>query len=338
MKNFNPDARAPWQRAGFPILFVLFILGMTACSDDSERAELSPAVRQYLSMRMGSNSAMAESMSGPMNQSFQNLLGRGLRQGKIGSDSVEAPGDTTIISDPWESCAQITTTTNADGSVTTIYDYGTGCEEGAGDYRYIIQGKYASTYRESYTEEGSSYKQSYLYGTTYDNYGVTEFGGSSWLLNGGGTYQGESHYNWETGIFSGFYSYDDETTYRYDSVTYFYKSKGATKYDNEKFTVESSDNDYTFGDDFYKSKVLKSLVIDFTCFQQKSETASMAIFWLYTSGRERIQFKSGDETGSFEIDYGNGECDNIVTIYENGRVTQIDLAKELNGDDPVVMQ
>lgn len=330
MKTLNLFLRTTRQLSGFAMAIAM--LGLLSCSDSENAQELSPAVKQYLSMRMGSNSAMAESMSGPVNRSFQGLFGQGLRMnGRSDSDSVEVPGDTTIISDPWESCAVVSVTYNPDGSVTTVYDYGTGCEEGGGDYRYIIQGKYTNTYRETYEEDGSSYKQSYLYASTYENYGTTVPGVSSWLLNGGGSYQGESSYNWETGAFSGFYSYDDETTYEYDSTTYFYQAKGKSSYSNEKFTVESADNNYTFGEDFYKSKVLKPLVLDYACYQQKTDSEngeSALLLWVYTEGRERIQFKWGEEVGSFEIDYGNGECDNIVTVYYDGSATRIDLSKE----------
>lgn len=329
MKTSNLIVRATWRLAGFASIVAL--IGMLSCSDSENAKELTPALKQYLSMRMGSNNAMAESMRGPVNQSFQGLFGQGFRlNGRSDSDSTEVPGDTTIISDPWQSCAVVTITSNPDGSTTTVYDYGTGCEEGGGDYRYVIQGKYTSTYRESYREEGSSYKQSYLYGTTYENYGTYIPGVSFWLLNGGGTYQGESSYNWETGVFSGSYEYDDETTYQFDSTTYFYQAKGRSSYSNENFTVESGDNNYTFGEEFYKSKVLRPLVIDYTCYQQKAdgENAEAFLLWVYTSGRERIQYKFGEEEGSFEIDYGDGECDNIVTVYYDGNVTQIDLSKE----------
>ena len=72
-------------------------------------------------------------------------------------------------------------------------------------------------------------------------------------------------------------------------------------------------------------------MLDYTCYQQKTDSEngeSALLLWVYTEGRERIQFKWGEEVGSFEIDYGNGECDNIVTVYYDGNATRIDLSKE----------
>lgn len=319
--------------AGF--LGVAALLGLISCSD-SENAQLSPAVKQYLSMRMGSNNAMAENMSGPVNRSFQSLFNQASMNGKVASDSSGVPGDTTIIEDPWQSCAVVTNQTNEDGSQTTIYDYGTGCEEGWEGYKYFMHGKYTSTYRNTESREGSVFKSTYFYASQYDNYGGNYNGLWSWVMNGGGTYSGHSEYDSVSQEFSGAYAYDDETTYQYDSVTYFYKSNGTSSYSNEKFTIETSENNYTYGTDFYQSKVLKPLVADYSCYDQSS--ANFCFFWMFVQGRERVQYKNGDEEGSFEIDYGDGSCDNIVTIYEDGHVTRIDLGKDLNNDGPVVMQ
>ena len=53
------------------------------------------------------------------------------------------------------------------------------------------------------------------------------------------------------------------------------------------------------------------------------------VFWLtYVSGHEVIQYRQDGQEGSFEIDYGIGECDNRITIIENGKVISIDLAKD----------
>lgn len=323
---------------GFISAVALFC--MISCSDsDSENVGLSPAVQQYLAMRMGANNAMAESMSGPVNRSFQSLFNQSLQMnGKLASDSADVPGDTSIITNPWQTCAVVTTTTYEDGSQTTVYDYGTGCEEGSDEYRYFMHGKYSSTYRNEMSQEGSRFSNAYFYASQYDNYGGNYNGQWSWLMNGGGTYSGESEYDTATQEFSGFYTYDDETTYQYDSVTYFSKSNGSTRYTEAKCTVESNENEYTFGNDYYKSKVLKPLVSDFSCYQQNSPETSFCFFWIYVSGRERIEYKNGDEEGVFEIDYGDGKCDNIVIIYENGQVKRIDLSKDLNPEEPVTIQ
>ncbi len=317
--------------------FLCFIalLGIISCSDEAENAELSVAAKQYLSMRMGSNNAMSQNMSGPINQSFQSLFNRsGGPNGRMAGDSSEipqdstgVPSDTTIIREnPWQSCAVVTEVDNEDGSHTTTHDYGDGCEEGWEGYKYFMHGKLTSTYQNLFSQIGSLFKNSYFYASHYDNYGGNHNGEWSWVLNGGGTYEGESEYDTANQTFSGNYSYGDELTYQYDSISYSYNGNSNVHYDESKYVVESSNYEYAVGEDYYyKANVLKPLVSDYTCYQQNSLIESFCYFWVYVSGRERIEFKDGDVTGVFEIDYGNGECDNIITIYENGNKTVIDL-------------
>lgn len=307
---------------------VIAMVGIVSCSDETPKTELSAGAKQYLAMRMGSNNAMAQNMSGPINQSFQRLFSQsGGFNGKIAGDSSEIPPDTAVIENPWQSCAVITEIDNEDGSHTSIYDYGDGCEEGWEGYMSFMHGKMTSTYRDLFSQTGSVIRNSYYYSSAYDNYGGNYNGQWSWLMNGGGVYEGESEYDTASQKFSGAYSYQDETTYQYDSVTYFYKSNGSTRYTETRYVVESNENEYTFGSDYYKSKVLKPLVSDFSCYQQNSPEGSFCFFWIYVSGRERIEYKNGDDEGVFEIDYGNGTCDNIITIYEDGKTTVIDLSK-----------
>jgi len=46
----------------------------------------------------------------------------------------------------------------------------------------------------------------------------------------------------------------------------------------------------------------------------------------YVSGKERISYRQGDKEGSFIIDYGDGECDNVIVIIENGKRIKVDLS------------
>lgn len=320
--------------AGFFGIAVL--VGLISCIQDNETEKLSDAAKQYLSMRVGTNSAMSRDMTGAINRSFGGLYNSfALPNGKVGGDSTELPSDSTIIEDPWKSCAIITDQLNDDGSRTYTYDYGDGCEEGYGDYKYFMHGKMSYTYLNQYTQVGSVYHDTYYYSSNYDNYGGNYAGQWQWLLNGGGTSQGESQYDTATQQFSGSYSYSDETTYQYDTVTYFYKGHGNTMYDQNKYVVKSSEYEYSDGaDSYYKVKVLKPLMMDYSCYSNQTLRASFCWFFTYVSGRERIQYKNELGEGSFEIDYGDGECDNIIMVYENGKVSIVDLSK-LWGDGPV---
>ena len=53
------------------------------------------------------------------------------------------------------------------------------------------------------------------------------------------------------------------------------------------------------------------------------------MFWsTYVSGHEVIHYRQDGVEGTFEIDYGNGECDNRITILENGKIIFVDLGRD----------
>lgn len=45
----------------------------------------------------------------------------------------------------------------------------------------------------------------------------------------------------------------------------------------------------------------------------------------YVSGLEKITYRQDGKTGEFIIDYGNGECDNVIYILENGKRIRIEM-------------
>jgi hypothetical protein len=340
--------KTPLKRIGSLLLISTIILAI-GCSDDdptfNSLEELSPEAKAFLGMRNGSNQALsanrnANPATASINKSFQGAYNS--YASVSGADGVSENSDTTIV-EPyplpgWESCATITETSNPDGSTTTTTDYGDGCEEGDEYYSYFMHGKTSYTYKYVQSQSGSIFKYSYLTKYLSENYGgkyYYENDTTEWLSNGHSTYSGESLYDSVDQSFSGSYSYSDTSEYTYDDVTYIYKSIGQSMYDQHKSVIEASNYEYSYGSDYYKSEVLTPLVMDYSCMSWTMggmdgvNGGSIMPYWsTYVSGRERVQFKQGDAVGSFEIDYGNGECDNIIVIYENGKVFSIDLSRD----------
>ena len=328
------------------LVILASILLAIGCADNdpsfNSLEELSPEAKAFLGMRNGANQALsAAGNSNPatasINKSYQGAYNSYATVS--GAEGVSENTDTTVI-EPypypgWESCANITQTINPDGSTTTTTDYGDGCEEGNEYYKYFMHGKNIYTYKYGQTQSGSVFKYTYFTRYRSENFGgkyYYESDTSEWVSNGRSTYSGESQYDSLDHSFSGYYAHSDTSEYTYDDITYIYKSIGETMYDDHKSVVEASNYEYSYGGDFYKSEVLIPLVTDYTCMSPSMGGVNggmMMPYWsTYVSGRERIQFKQGDSEGNFEIDYGNGACDNIIVIYENGKVFSVDLSKD----------
>jgi hypothetical protein len=158
---------------------------------------------------------------------------------------------------------------------------------------------------------------------------------TKWLSNGESTYSGTSTYDSELQTYNGNFEYASDENYTWDNVTYDYEGAAKMSYTTQRYVVEESDFTYTTNEDYYKVKVREPLVTRYDCYQvfeEKAEggvaTDALGLYYVpYVSGVEVISYKQGDEEGSFEIDYGNGECDSKITIIEKGKRVEIDLGE-----------
>ena len=305
-------------------------------SQDSPSKQLSPFAQNYLNLKLGSMSsnsmASANGFANAANESFNRLSSQtGLTFGRSGKDSTETEPDTTYYPSPWVSCAQITTTVNRDNSVTTTYDYGDGCEEGNEYYKYFLFGKYTYTYLYEKERSGSVYKDHYAGSYTSENYGGRYYYGtdtSSWEANGHSSYSGTSEYDTAKHTYKGEYEYEGNDEYTYDGLVYSYNGKGRSSYNERGSIVYMNDYSYTTTDYHYQTTVLEPLISNYDCYKN-AYSGSVEVFYcfmpVYVSGRESVQYNDGETEGSFIIDYGDGECDSIVTIIENGNSVEVDL-------------
>jgi hypothetical protein len=215
-----------------------------SCSENEPNAsvnDLSAFAQEFMGMRLGSPNAANRSSEAAINQSFRNMMGGvGFAGGRVVEDSTSTgDSDSTIYNDPWISCAVITSSQNPDGSTTTSYDYGDGCEEGWGEYKYFMHGKTVQTYKYQSQQTGSTFRDIYLFKMLYDNYGGNYEGDSSaWVLNGDSHYEGYSTYDTESNKFSGSYVYKDSMMYQFGNTKYRYLSIGSSKYDEKGWVIE----------------------------------------------------------------------------------------------------
>lgn len=332
------------------LISAVLFAGLLGCSSNNHDPktgtvnDLSPFARKFLSLQAKSSGPMAASANNTMNQGYAGAMNSFAQMG--GGGTVVA-GDSSITGTPpgWTTCAVVTQTDNPDGSTTITTDYGDGCWEGSGDYKYFMFGKNSSTWKYVSSKSGTVYSYEYL-----SRYKSVNFGGAytydmnndgimdttHWLSNGSSTYEGQSSYDTVTMVFTGYFIFSDTSQYSYDGVVYSYKSAGQTTYEKTRSVASQNDYAYENATESYSSTVLAPLVTDFTCREQMYALAaaasagnSMMPVWItYVSGRERIEYKNADSQGEFEIDYGDGTCDNIITIIENGKTIRIDLGRD----------
>jgi hypothetical protein len=330
----KPGKTMKFNRTAF--VYTCLTIVVLSCNDNDNDPEpsasdLSQYAQEFMGIRMGSPNTANKSNEMAINRSFQSMMGaRGLAGGRVAGDSAVSGGgasDSTIYTDPWASCAVITTTENSDGSTTTIYDYGDGCEEGWGEYIYFMHGKTIQTYKYTSKQTGSVVRDTYLFKMIYDNYGgsYNNNDSSAWSMDGNSHYEGYSQYDTTQQKFSGAYAYNDTSLYQSRGGNYVYKSAGRSSYDETGWIIEQNDYEYGDGTDFYRSRLAERLVYNYSCNVFDEGGLTQAYIWVAVSGKEIVTYSQEGKQGSFEVDYGDGECDNVIYITENGIRVRVDL-------------
>ena len=202
----------------------------------------------------------------------------------------------------WDTCALITLKENKDGTYTLILDFGDGCEESDGRF---LTGIVAFTGYETDT--------SGVFQIGFENFAErspNENNENDFTLSG--RYQGE----WKANP-------SEEFKYA-EGFSEAFELNYANG-DQEKFAAEGAfvANDFgiavtkhnfqgtnTVGD-IYSGVTVDPLIYDFTCTDS----------YIYTKGTEVYNF-NGD---SAAVDFGDGTCDNILTIQADGVTVILDL-------------
>jgi len=214
-------------------------------------------------------------------------------------------------------CAEVTEVENTDGSFTITIDYGTGCRE----HDAFIAGKIIITEIE---KEGKFRFEMIFenYSETYESDSSDVFDLDSFTLNGffrsngtfeefeGSMHDDECHY----GDFTE--SHKSEMTITFaDGSWEEFKSTGEISETEESFKVLSENFRGTNSEgDTFSGTVTETLVLDYNC--------DWDVF-VFTSGIEDWTVNGNN----ISIDFGDGRCDNIISITKGGITVDIDLDK-----------
>ncbi len=231
--------------------------------------------------------------------------------GRIATDSTEQTPD--CLTEIWED--------DGNGNYTYTLDFGDGCDY----YGEFMKGKLVET--GTYTDNSFSSTSTY-----------TEFGGEDWSIDGTYSYSG----TWEdtsepdpsnaedsVWIYDASYTFEADLTEKYTAydstssgdelIVVDYVASGSESMDQDGYTVESRTESVSVSTgESYTSQVDTPLHMDYNCED----------VWIFVSGVESGSYTYDGETGNYSIDYGDGSCDNIISLTENGVTEEIDLAEE----------
>lgn len=309
-----------------------------SCDDSNAVAPETPDNSSIANnILIGSSSALnrirGNGFGGPIGAIYGNHSGR--TAGKSGSPLAimrnasrgRSYADSTDVSTP--DCLIETWEDDGNGTYTFTLDFGDGCDY----YGEFMKGKLV--------EIGTYTDNSFNSSVTY-----TDFGSSDWSIDGNYTYSGTWEDNLTNGTsqpadssewdFSASYEFTADLTQQYtdygypeDStqastgetiVTVDYEASGSEEMDQHGYTVNARTVAVSVSNgEAFTSSVDAPLYFDYTCQDD---------VWSYTTGIESGSYAFEDQTGSYSIDYGDGTCDNIISLTENGTTEVIDLGEE----------
>jgi len=308
------------------VFFVIISVSLLACekADDGSLDKSLKTLMDFKSKQLfnetgGINNFMSVISASQFNSKNLNLAGYSPNEDYINGTCEEC--DSTKM---WSyfTCAQVTETNNADGSTTTVYDYGTGCDE----YGSLMKGKITYIWKVVGNNYDSKvvYDHFYCSGMELNGFSENSFtsnGESNFEYSNAGTAGGDSvdtpeiSFNWSGSSFS-----KENFTLNYDNgEKYIYSSEYSTKWENSTYTVVSGEYNYiSESEDFdYSYVVNKPIVTNYEC----------SLSWIPVSGKETTISKKSGKTDELIIDYGDGTCDIYAFVTENGKTTKVDMSK-----------
>ena len=260
----------------------------------------------FIYSRFGSRSGRLE---GGVYAEIKNGMTRGGAAARVANDSTQV--------DCW-----VESFTETENSYEFTLDFGDGCELD-GEF---MKGRLVE--KGTFTDNTFSSEVEYF-----------AFGGRDWEVSGTESYNGTwSEDEADSSVWESAYSFAsalvESYTFENQSIEVDYKASGAERMDESSFVIEAANETVSVSTgESYESKVDSPLVMDFNCDWEQA--------YIFVSGIETGSYTYLDEagetiSGTYSIDYGNGSCDNLITITEDGVSEEIDLGEiwdECEGHD-----
>ncbi len=257
---------------------------------------------------IGAPDGRSEKVASPILK-MRSLIRKSTRNHKTNKEEGE-------YQDDLPDCVEEIFTINEDNSFSYTLDFGLGCNF-FGEFFY---GKI--------TEEGSYEGDSFQGRTTYK-----EFGGEAFKLDGTYSYDGVVEGFELDSIFADSTNLDFEVIYNYgyNLIEYYFEEdslmtveangSGREMTNNEGISVLSQENRFSYSTgEFFESRVVEPLFLNFNCFEENVFTN--------ITGLETGTFIYEDITETYSVDYGDGTCDNLITVTQEDEIFTVDLGEE----------
>jgi hypothetical protein len=293
---------------------IIAMVGVSSCKKDevANQALNDEVLKRYMAVKSTMGSFQERNGSANLQALGLGIIFNMNNRFKSAGDSAVAD---TVVTDSafWDNytCAEVIDSIDENGNNYFIYDYGI---EGCDFLGSLIKGKI--TY--IWSQQNEIYTSKVIY-DNYSGYGLTMNGFSEYTYtvdNMTFLPEDSASINW-SGSSSCTENIEMVTA---EGETYSYTGNYSSEWDNNSYTVHEGEYSYknlTQGYE-YTYKVSKDLYYNYTC----SET------YVPVSGIEEIIQKENNTTTSFVTDYGNGTCDNLATISENGTSYLVDFGEQ----------
>lgn len=286
--------------------FVLFA-SLYACSDEQLKPSGDKKVIDQTKQLAINKNVLDKMAFGLFGADFRANAGGRTSQGKHRfSGLFKSKDEAARAADIWDSCALVTITENPNGTLTVVLNFGDGCEENGKFIRGVVAFTGAETDTSGYFQIAfSNFAERDIHAEEEDPFTVSGVYQGGWVINP------NPEFDYAEGFEAAF-----EVTYE-SGAQLNLAGKGELAGNENgivvtKHNVHGSDSE---GNTF-ASAVVSPLVFDFNC----------ELAYIYVAGTEVYQF-NGEAAA---VDYGNGACDNILTIQQEGLIIIIDLDK-VNG-------